>query len=133
MGSAATLDLTTWRTDGSIRKHRAAAERSSSVICLEIVKDAGRAEFVIGVKQVVGLRKRGRSVWALNSKVNHKDFMCDHLSGVGSRSGRFYDSISDIYHMDHGGRCHSDHHRELGLYCSFHVGNPGRNEIIMQS
>ena len=71
----------------------------------------------------------------LNSKVDHKDYMCDHSPGVlnyvkaiGSPNFKL---LYDIYHMqiDEGDviRTISDNHEYFGHY---HTGGvPGRHEI----
>jgi hydroxypyruvate isomerase len=91
-----------------------------------------------GLKQILSLaEKRGVIIQMelLNSKVNHKDYMCDHTSwGVelckrlGSENFKL---LYDIYHMqiDEGDviRTVQDNHQYLGHY---HTGGvPGRHEI----
>ncbi|MBO0951835.1 hydroxypyruvate isomerase family protein [Fibrella forsythiae] len=71
----------------------------------------------------------------LNSKVNHKDYMCDHTAWgvelckkVGSDKFKL---LYDIYHMQimEGDiiRTIQQHHQYIGHYHT--GGNPGRNEI----
>ena len=71
----------------------------------------------------------------LNSKVNHKDYMCDHtawgvqvMQAVNSPMVKL---LYDIYHMQimEGDviRTIRDHHQWIGHYHT--GGNPGRNEI----
>jgi hydroxypyruvate isomerase len=91
-----------------------------------------------GLKQILSLaEKRGVIIQMelLNSKVNHKDYMCDHTAwGVelckrlGSENFKL---LYDIYHMqiDEGDviRTIQDNHQYLGHY---HTGGvPGRHEI----
>ena len=71
----------------------------------------------------------------LNSKVDHKDYMCDHTAWgvelckrIGSENFKL---LYDIYHMqiDEGDviRTIQDHHQYIGHY---HTGGvPGRHEI----
>ena len=71
----------------------------------------------------------------LNSKVDHKDYMCDHTAwgvdlckGVGSENFKL---LYDIYHMQimEGDiiRTIREHNKYIGHYHT--GGNPGRNEI----
>ncbi|RFM30413.1 hydroxypyruvate isomerase family protein [Deminuibacter soli] len=91
-----------------------------------------------GLKQLVGLaEKKGviLQMELLNSKVNHKDYMCDRsdwgvelCKRVGSPNFKL---LYDIYHMqiDEGDviRSIQDKHEYFGHY---HTGGvPGRNEI----
>jgi hydroxypyruvate isomerase len=91
-----------------------------------------------GLKQVMSLaEKRGVMVQMelLNSKVNHKDYMCDKTwwgvelcKRIGSPNFKL---LYDIYHMqiDEGDviRTINDNHQYFGHY---HTGGvPGRNEI----
>jgi hydroxypyruvate isomerase len=91
-----------------------------------------------GLKQILSLaEKKGVIIQMelLNSKVNHKDYMCDHTAwGVelckrlGSENFKL---LYDIYHMqiDEGDviRTIQDNHQYLGHY---HTGGvPGRHEI----
>jgi hydroxypyruvate isomerase len=91
-----------------------------------------------GLKQIMSLaEKKGIIVQMelLNSKVNHKDYMCDRSAWgvelckqVGSENFKL---LYDIYHMqiDEGDviRTIQDNHKYFGHY---HTGGvPGRNEI----
>jgi hydroxypyruvate isomerase len=91
-----------------------------------------------GLKQIVSLaEKKGVIIQMelLNSKVNHKDYMCDHTDWgvelskqVGSENFKL---LYDIYHMqiDEGNviQTITDNHQYLGHY---HTGGvPGRHEI----
>jgi len=91
-----------------------------------------------GLKKVVGLaEKNGITIHMelLNSKINHKDYMCDKSAWgvelckqVGSENFKL---LYDIYHMqiDEGDviRTIKDNHHYFGHY---HTGGvPGRNEI----
>jgi hydroxypyruvate isomerase len=91
-----------------------------------------------GLKQIVGLaEKKGviLQMELLNSKVDHKDYMCDRsawgvelVKRVGSPNFKL---LYDIYHMqiDEGDviRTIRTHHESFGHY---HTGGvPGRNEI----
>lgn len=100
--------------------------------------ETGLKNCVEGLKQIMPLaEKRGVMVQMelLNSKINHKDYMCDHSAwGVelckqlGSPNFKL---LYDIYHMqiDEGDviRTITDHHQYFGHY---HTGGvPGRHEI----
>jgi hydroxypyruvate isomerase len=98
----------------------------------------GLQNCVEGLKQILPLaEKHGITVQMelLNSKINHKDYMCDHiLWGVelcrrlGSDNFKL---LYDIYHMQimEGDiiRNIRDYHQYIGHYHT--GGNPGRNEI----
>jgi hydroxypyruvate isomerase len=100
--------------------------------------EEGLENCVIGVKQIVGeAEKRGVTVCIelLNSKVNHKDYMCDRtpwgvelVKRVGSERFKL---LYDIYHMQimEGDviRTIRDNAKYLGHYHT--GGNPGRHEI----
>jgi hydroxypyruvate isomerase len=114
-----------------------------SVICFSgnrqgMSDEEGLENCVIGVKQVVSLaEKKGVNVCMelLNSKVNHKDYMCDHtewgvklVKRVGSPRFKL---LYDIYHMQ---IMEGDVIRTItenwDYIAHFHTGgNPGRNEI----
>ncbi len=114
-----------------------------SVICFSgnrngMSDEEGLENCVIGVKRVVGIaEKKGINLCMelLNSKVNHKDYMCDHtewgvklVKRVGSPRFKL---LYDIYHMQimEGDviRTIQDNWEYLA---HFHTGgNPGRNEI----
>ena len=91
-----------------------------------------------GLKQIMGLAEKNNvmvQMELLNSKVNHKDYMCDKTpwgvelcKAIGSPNFKL---LYDIYHMqiDEGDviRTIRDHHEYFGHY---HTGGvPGRHEI----
>ncbi len=91
-----------------------------------------------GLKKVMSLAEKNNIIVQmelLNSKVDHKDYMCDHTpwgvelcKRIGSENFKL---LYDIYHMqiDEGDviRTIQDHHQYLGHY---HTGGvPGRHEI----
>ncbi len=100
--------------------------------------EQGLENCAIGLKQIVGAaEKAGVTVCMelLNSKVNHKDYMCDHTAWgvelckrVGSERFKL---LYDIYHMQimEGDviRNIQDNHQYIGHYHT--GGNPGRHEI----
>jgi hydroxypyruvate isomerase len=132
-----------WVTN--LRKHIELAAEAGvpSVICFSgnrqgMSDEEGLENCVVGVKQVVGLaEKKGVNVCMelLNSKVNHKDYMCDHtewgvrlVKRVGSPRFKL---LYDIYHMQ---IMEGDVIRTItenwDYIAHFHTGgNPGRNEI----
>jgi len=91
-----------------------------------------------GLKQIMPLAEKHGVVIQmelLNSKVNHKDYMCDHsewgvalCKQIGSENFKL---LYDIYHMQimEGDiiRNIQDYHQYFGHYHT--GGNPGRNEI----
>lgn len=100
--------------------------------------ESGLINCVDGLKQIISLaEKKGVIIQMelLNSKVDHKDYMCDnHKWGIelckriGSENFKL---LYDIYHMqiDEGDviRTIQDHHQYFGHY---HTGGvPGRHEI----
>lgn len=100
--------------------------------------ETGFANCISGLKQVLPLaEKNGITLHMelLNSKIDHKDYMCDHSAWgvelckrVGSPNFKL---LYDIYHMqiDEGDiiRTISDNHEYFGHY---HTGGvPGRHEI----
>ena len=100
--------------------------------------ETGLNNCVIGLKKIMALaEKRGVMIQMelLNSRVDHKDYMCDRSSWgvelckrVGSPNFKL---LFDIYHMqiDEGDIIHSirTNHQYYGHY---HTGGvPGRNEI----
>lgn len=100
--------------------------------------ETGMNNCVEGLKQIVGLaEKKGvmLQMELLNSKVDHKDYMCDRsvwgvelVKRVGSPNFKL---LYDIYHMqiDEGDviRTIRNNHESFGHY---HTGGvPGRNEI----
>jgi hydroxypyruvate isomerase len=100
--------------------------------------DEGLENCAEGIKQVVGLAEKKNVMLImelLNSKVNHKDYMCDHtpwcvklVKKVGSPKFKL---LYDIYHMQimEGDviRTIQDNHEYIGHYHT--GGNPGRHEI----
>jgi hydroxypyruvate isomerase len=100
--------------------------------------EQGLENCAIGLKQIVGeAEKRGVTVCMelLNSRVNHKDYMCDRTPWgvelcrrVGSERFKL---LYDIYHMQimEGDviRTIQESHACIGHYHT--AGNPGRNEI----
>lgn len=104
----------------------------------DIDDETGLVNCTEGLKKIMSLaEKKGVIVLMelLNSKVNHKDYMCDHTAWgvelckrVGSENFKL---LYDIYHMqiDEGNviQTITDHHQYLGHY---HTGGvPGRHEI----
>jgi hydroxypyruvate isomerase len=100
--------------------------------------EQGLENCAIGLRKIVGeAERRGVTVCMelLNSKVNHKDYMCDHTAWgvelcrrVGSERFKL---LYDIYHMQimEGDviRTIQENHRYIGHYHT--GGNPGRHEI----
>jgi hydroxypyruvate isomerase len=103
-----------------------------------IPDDAGLENCVEALKKVVGLaEKRNVTIVMelLNSKVDHRDYMCDNspwglelVERVGSERFKL---LYDIYHMQimEGDviRTIRDHHESFGHYHT--AGVPGRHEI----
>ncbi len=100
--------------------------------------ETGLKNCVTGLKRILPLAEKHKVIVQmelLNSKVDHKDYMCDHTAwGVelckqlGSENFKL---LYDIYHMqiDEGDviRTIQDNHQYLGHY---HTGGvPGRHEI----
>ena len=100
--------------------------------------ETGLKNCVEGLKQIVGLaEKKGviLQMELLNSKIDHKDYMCDRsawgvelVKRIGSPNFKL---LYDIYHMqiDEGDviRTIRNHHES---FCHYHTGGvPGRNEI----
>src|SRR5262245_31275705 len=121
----------------------AAAEGLPNVICFSgnrkgMADDEGMKNCAKGLKRIVGYAEEKKVTLCmelLNSKVNHKDYMCDHTDwGVGLckmvGSPRFK-LLYDIYHMQimEGDviRTIKQQKEWLGHYHT--GGNPGRNEI----
>ena len=100
--------------------------------------ETGLKNCVDGLKQIIGLaEKRGVVIQMelLNSKIDHKDYMCDRskwgvelCKRVGSENFKL---LYDIYHMqiDEGDviRTIKDNHQYFGHYHT--AGVPGRHEI----
>ena len=130
---------------GSIRKSiEANAEVGfPNVICFSgnregMSDDEGLANCAEALKQVVGLaeEKKSRSAWnCSNSRVNHKDYMCD-LSKWGVKLVKTVGSprfklLYDIYHMQiMEGDVIATIKRDHEAFGHYHTGGvPGRNEI----
>ncbi len=91
-----------------------------------------------GLKQIIGLAEKNDVIIQmelLNSKINHKDYMCDRTpwgvelaKKIGSPNFKL---LYDIYHMqvDEGDviRTITDNHQYIGHYHT--AGVPGRHEI----
>ncbi len=125
------------------RIHDCADAGLPNVICFSgnragMPDEQGLENCAIGLKQIVGAaEKAGVTVCMelLNSKVNHKDYMCDHTvwgvelcKRVGSERFKL---LYDIYHMQimEGDviRTITDNHAYIAHY---HTGGvPGRHEI----
>ncbi len=100
--------------------------------------ETGLKNCVEGLKQIIGIaEKRGvvLTMELLNSKVDHKDYMCDRTpwgvelcKRIGSPNFKL---LYDIYHMqiDEGDviRTIKDNHAYIGHYHT--AGVPGRHEI----
>ncbi len=98
----------------------------------------GLENCVTGLKRIIGLAEKSNvtiCMELLNSKWNHKDYMCDHtpwgvelVKRVGSERFRL---LYDIYHMQimEGDviQTITDHHASIAHYHT--GGNPGRHEI----
>lgn len=122
---------------------KVAAAGYTNLICFSgsrrgISDETGWANCVEGLKPLVALAEKHKVVLVmelLNSKVNHKDYQCDHTAwGVelckrlGSENFKL---LYDIYHMqiDEGDviRTLTENHQYIAHY---HTGGvPGRNEI----
>ncbi|HEY0943724.1 MAG TPA: TIM barrel protein [Opitutaceae bacterium] len=103
--------------------------------------EQGLENCAVGLKQIVGAAEKHRvtvCMELLNSKVNHKDYMCDHtawgvelVKRVGSERFKL---LYDIYHMQimEGDviRTIQENHAYIGHYHT--AGNPGRNEFEPQ-
>ena len=127
-----------------IERVRACAEAGlPNVICFSgnragMPDEQGLENCAVALRQIVPeAEKRGVTVCMelLNSKVNHKDYMCDHTAWgvelvrrVGSERFKL---LYDIYHMQimEGDviRTISEHHASIAHYHT--GGNPGRHEI----
>ena len=120
-----------------------AAAGFTNLICFSGNRDGmddetGLANCATGLKRLLPLAEKHKVnlvMELLNSRVNHKDYMCDRTEwGVALReavgSERF-GLLYDIYHMQimEGDviRTIRDHHEHLFHYHT--GGNPGRNEI----
>ncbi len=121
----------------------AAKENIKNVICLSgnrnrMDDETGLKNCVLGLKKIIGLAERHQVnvvMELLNSKVDHKDYMCDHTSwgvalceAIGSERFKL---LYDIYHMQimEGDviRTIRENHKYIAHY---HTGGvPGRHEI----
>ncbi|MBC8034697.1 MAG: TIM barrel protein [Chitinophagaceae bacterium] len=114
-----------------------------SVICFSgnrngMDNETGLKNCVEGLKRIMPLaEKNGITVHMelLNSKINHKDYMCDRTAWGVELCKRLGSSnfklLYDIYHMqvDEGDVIHTiqDNHQYIGHYHT--AGVPGRHEI----
>jgi hydroxypyruvate isomerase len=133
------------RLEKSVREHVefAAANGLPSVIVFSgnrrgMPDDEGLANCVEGLKRVVGFAEEKKvtiSMELLNSKVNHKDYMCDNspwgvklVKQVGSPRFKL---LYDIYHMQiQEGDVIRTIQKNKDYYNHYHTGgNPGRHEI----
>ncbi|NER09001.1 hydroxypyruvate isomerase [Muriicola jejuensis] len=100
--------------------------------------EEGLQHAATGLKQVLSLAERHGVILQmelLNSKIDHKDYMCDHTSwGVAlcdALGSDHFKLLYDIYHMQimEGDviRTLETHHEYIGHYHT--GGNPGRHEI----
>jgi hydroxypyruvate isomerase len=133
------------RLEKALREHIefAAANGLPNVICFSgnrrgMSDDEGLANCAIGLKRIVGFAEEKKvtiCMELLNSKVNHKDYMCDHtawgaelVKQVGSPRFKL---LYDIYHMQimEGDviRTIQENKDYIGHYHT--GGNPGRHEI----
>jgi hydroxypyruvate isomerase len=133
------------RLEKALRDHIefAAAHGLPNVICFSgnrrgMSDDEGLENCAIGLKRIVGFAEEKKvtiCMELLNSKVNHKDYMCDRTpwgvelaKKVGSPRFKL---LYDIYHMQimEGDviRTIRDNQEYIGHYHT--GGNPGRHEI----
>lgn len=100
--------------------------------------ETGLENCAIGLKKIMSLAEKHQvtvCMELLNSKVNHKDYQCDHTSwgvDLAKRIGsERFKLLYDIYHMQimEGDviRNIRTYHEYIGHYHT--GGNPGRNEI----
>ncbi len=117
-----------------------------NVICFSgnrdgLADEQGLEHCAAGLKRIMALAEKRRVnvvMELLNSKVNHKDYMCDRTPwGVelAKRIGsEWFKLLYDIYHMQimEGDviRTIKESHRYIGHYHT--AGNPGRNEFEPQ-
>jgi hydroxypyruvate isomerase len=121
----------------------AAAEKLPNVICFSgnrkgMADDEGMKNCAKGLKRVLGHAEEKNITLCmelLNSKVNHKDYMCDHTDWgvalckmVGSPRFKL---LYDIYHMQimEGDVIRTIKQQKEWLAHYHTGGNPGRNEI----
>jgi hydroxypyruvate isomerase len=122
---------------------KAAAAGIPTIICMSgnregMDDETGLKNCAIGVKRLMPLaEKKGVTIAMelLNSKVNHKDYMCDHTAwgvelckSVGSERFKL---LYDIYHMQiDEGDLIATITKNIQYIAHFHTGGvPGRNEI----
>jgi hydroxypyruvate isomerase len=117
-----------------------------NVICFSgdregMADEQGLENCLTGLKRIIGTAEKRRInvvMELLNSKVNHKDYMCDRtawgvelVKRVGSERFKL---LYDIYHMQimEGDviRTLTDNAAYIGHYHT--AGNPGRNEFELQ-
>jgi len=100
--------------------------------------EEGLENCVLGLKRVVGLAEKKQvtiCMELLNSKVNHKDYMCDHTEWgvklVKKVASPRFKLLYDIYHMQiMEGDVIRTVQENFDYIAHFHTGgNPGRNEI----
>jgi hydroxypyruvate isomerase len=100
--------------------------------------ETGWKNCVEGLKKIIGLAEKHQVVLVmelLNSKVDHKDYQCDHTAWGVELAKRLgsenFKLLYDIYHMqiDEGNVISTikNNHQYLGHYHT--AGVPGRNEI----
>ena len=123
--------------------HATAEAGYPNLICFSgnragLADDAGLENCAVGLKRILPLaEKLGVTVCMelLNSRVNHKDYMCDHTAWGVELCKRLgsprFKLLYDIYHMQimEGDviRTVTDYHQYIGHY---HTGGvPGRHEI----
>ena len=133
------------RLEKAMREHIEFAARNGlpNVICFSgnrggMSDEEGLEKCAAGLKRIIGFAEQKNvtiCMELLNSKVDHKDYMCDHsawgvelVKNVGSPRFKL---LYDIYHMQimEGDviRNIRDHKDSIGHYHT--GGNPGRNEI----
>jgi hydroxypyruvate isomerase len=100
--------------------------------------DIGKENCILGLRRVAKMAENAGVTIVLellNSKVNHKDYMCDHtawgvdvMKGVGSPRVKL---LYDIYHMQiMEGDIIRTIRENIGYIGHFHTGGvPGRNEL----
>ncbi len=117
-----------------------------NVICFSgdregMADEKGLENCAIGLKRLMALAEKRRVnvvMELLNSKVNHKDYMCDHTKWGVELAKRIgserFKLLYDIYHMQimEGDviRTIQENHQYIGHYHT--AGNPGRNEFEPQ-
>jgi hydroxypyruvate isomerase len=100
--------------------------------------ETGLKNCVEGLRQVIGLAEKHNVVLVmelLNSKINHKDYLCDRTPWGAELCKRLgsehFKLLYDIYHMqiDEGDVIHTikDYHQYIAHYHT--AGVPGRHEI----